>query len=160
MAYIKEKGLSVWDTSHGLYGSSNMWAVFELFKQISLEQSALFIDLGSGDGRITFLASLFTTAVGIEGDPELHAIAEKAKTDLGISCTLINGDYQNEDLRSYDVLFIYADHSWPAPFQEKLLRECKGVLYSLHNIYKPDKLPKGKTLWIEQTPFITYPLNT
>lgn len=162
MELISKKGCSVFPTEFGLYGSSSMPIVFELFRRIELQKFKRFVDLGSGDGRIVLLASLFTHADGIEGDENLHNHAQAAKKSVKIPelkrSSFICGDYMEQDLSGYDVLFIYADHNWPDVFQEKLLREVKGIVLSLHNIYRPDKLPRGKTYWIEQTPFFSYTL--
>ncbi len=156
MELIQRKGLSVWGTAYGLYGASDLRVVYELFKTIRLDRAGSFVDLGSGDGRIVLLASLFTASTGIEGDPFLHGLAGTAREMLGTSCTLTNADYTREDLSGYDVLFIYADHNWPDAFQEKLMRECRGTLYSLHNTYRPGLLRRGRTFWIGQVPFVSY----
>lgn len=161
MAHIREHDTSVWPTEYGLFGSSDMYDVLELFKRIGMES---FVDLGSGDGRIVLLAGLFTDATGIEGDPALHAIALKAKEDLMERipelerCTFIKGDYSEMDLSGYRTFFIYADHDWPEGFQKQLMR-YEGMLYSLHNIYKPSLLKRARTYWIGQVPFISYALG-
>lgn len=165
LQFREEKGSSVFDTSHGIFGVSDLLDVIELFKNVELEKKAAFVDLGSGDGRIALLASLFTQSTGIEADAELHQIALAAKKELVRSlpqlsrCSLVNADYFEEDLSRFDVLFIYADHSWPEEFERKLLRECKGILYSHHNIFSPTLLKKGRTVWVGQTPFVSYPLG-
>ncbi len=165
MRLIEKKGLSVFATSHGIYGSSSLFDVLELFKRMDLGRRASFIDLGSGDGRIALLAALFTQSAGMEGDEELHALASAAKEELIADipelarCALSRTDYMGETLSRFDTLFIYADHNWPEEFQRKLLEECKGVLISQHNIFRPDKLRKGRTYWVEQIPFVSYHLN-
>ena len=165
MAFIERKGISVFSTTYGIYGSSDLRDVYALFQRIGLSRFRSFVDLGSGAGRVALLAALFTASVGIEGDEELHALALEAKEALAQElpslgrCELKNADYVQEELSGYDILFIYADHNWPESFQDKLLRECRGTALSLHNIFSPGKLKKGKTYWIGQTPFVSYPLN-
>lgn len=163
MQIRQDKGISVFDTSHGIYGTSDLVDVYEFFKDIKLEGK--FVDLGSGDGRIALLAALFTDSLGIEADVELHEMAIEQKRSLVKAlpklkrCELVRGDYFEEDLSCFDVLFIYADHSWPKEFQEKLKRECSGkILYSHHNVFSPDSLKKGRTFWVGQTPFVSYHL--
>lgn len=165
MQLIEKKGLSVFATSYGIYGSSSLFDVFELFERMRLHERARLVDLGSGDGRVALLAALFTSSAGMEGDEELHALASKAKEDLLehipelARCDLSRTDYMGESLASFDTLFIYADHNWPESFQRKLLEECRAVLVSQHNIFRPDRLRKGRTYWVEQIPFVTYHLN-
>lgn len=166
MHVITEKGVSVFNTSYGIFGTSGLREVFELFTRIHLERRKQFMDLGSGDGRVVLLAALFTSACGIEGDVTLHTNAEKARHELLDTipqlsrCSFVCADYTREDLSSYDTLFIYADHNWPNEFQEKLLKECTGTMLSLQNIFSPTLLKKGKTYWISQVPFVSYLLNT
>jgi SAM-dependent methyltransferase len=162
---IEEKGISVFNTTYGIYGSSSLRDVFDLFVRIRLWEKRAFVDLGSGDGRVALLAALFTNAVGVEGDDALHARAIRLQQEFKDAlpqldrCSLRCADYTQENLSPYDILFIYADHNWPRAFQEKLLRECRGTMLSLHNIFRPDVLPKGKTYWIHQMPFVSYALN-
>lgn len=163
MELIRKKGVSVFNTAYGLYGSSGMLDCFELFRKIGLENYRKFVDLGSGDGRIVLLASLFTHATGIEGDKELHDLAVRSREELHdrlpARSDFLNDDYTQTDLSGYDCIFIYADHDWPANFQEKLLSECKAVLLSRHNIYRPTMLKKGRTYHIGHVPFVSYHLN-
>lgn len=153
------------DTSYGIWGPSSMLDVFELFSKMSLDEKKGFVDLGSGDGRIALVASLFTDSLGIEGDESLDAIAKSAKETL-ISripeltrASFINGDYTQQDLSKYEILFTFCDHAWNADFERKLQRECRGVLLSYNRIFLPQILRKGKTYWMQQLPIVSYPLN-
>ena len=70
-----------------------------------------FLDLGSGDGRVIFMAALLgARATGIEYDQELHRIALAAEKRLeGLvdpeSAVLRRGDFFKVDLRPYEVYF-------------------------------------------------------
>ena len=157
MELIKKKGSRVFDTSHGIFGVSSLDELYQFFQDIHLEQASSFVDLGSGDGRVVFLAALFTKATGIEADEELHDMAVQIKEELGIDCTLIHGDYTEENLQKHDVFFTYIDHKWPAELEANL-RDCSGVLYSYQNIFSPEHLQKCKTFWVGQTPIVSYRL--
>ena len=72
-----------------------------------------FLDLGSGDGRMVFLAAaLGAEAVGIEYDPEVFAVGERALAaldgviDVG-QVELIEGDFFDQLWTGYDVIFYY-----------------------------------------------------
>jgi hypothetical protein len=153
------------DTAHGIWGPSSMLDAYELFIRMRLDEKNGFVDLGSGDGRIALIAALFTKSCGIEGDNALSAIAEEArKTLMGRvpelkRCEITCGDYTRKDLSRFDVLFTFADHPWSASFEQKLLRECTGVLLSYNKIFLPTRLTKGRTYWIQQLPIVSYPLN-
>lgn len=72
-----------------------------------------FLDLGSGDGRMVFLAAaLGAEAVGIEYDPEVFAVGERALTQLEDvidvdRVELIEGDFFDHLWTGYDVIFYY-----------------------------------------------------
>lgn len=160
---IEEKGLHVFDTAHGIWGCSGLRDMFALFRREGLEGG--FTDLGSGDGRIALLAALFTQSCGIEGDAWLHSLALEAKDALIqdipelARCELRHGDYTRMDLPAHRTFFIYADHAWDAEF-ERRLQAHGGVLLSYNNIFSPAILRKGRTLWVEQTPIVTYSLGS
>ena len=153
------------DTKFGIWGPSSMLDTFEIFVKMRLDERKGLVDLGSGDGRIVLIASLFTNATGIEGEPSLHDIAEKAKKELVQQipelerATFTNADYTQENLSQYEILFTFCDHAWDASFEQKLERECNGVLLSYNRIFLPERLKKGKTYWMQQIPIVTYWLN-
>jgi hypothetical protein len=162
----QKHGKPFFDTTHGIWGATSMLDAFELFMKLSLDEKKGFVDLGSGDGRIVFIAGLFAEATGIEADPQLNATALQVKYDLMKRlpelerCTLINADYTTVKLHTYEILFTFCDHAWSPNFEEKLQKECKGVLLSYNRIFLPQKLKKGKTYWMQQIPIISYHLNT
>jgi SAM-dependent methyltransferase len=157
------------DTAHGIWGPSHLLDCYELFLRISLDEKKGFLDLGSGDGRIALLAAVFTKSLGIEADPRLHAIAVRVRNELLPTlpalarCELRCADYTapdaSHDLSSFDTLFTFQDHRWDPAFEQRLMHECNGTLYSYNRIFLPERIPKGKTIWIEQLPVVTYPLG-
>jgi hypothetical protein len=161
-----KEGKPFFDTTHGIWGASCMLDVYELFLKIKLNERKGFVDLGSGDGRIALIAALFTDACGIEADLSLCEIAKRVQKDLVhkipelLRCVFVHADYTKINLSKYNILFTFADHSWSADFEKKLLNECQGTLLSYNKIFLPKMLKKGKTYWIQQLPIISYPLNT
>lgn len=160
---IEKKGSRVFNTQYGIFGPSMLEDAYDLFEKIQLEEKNHFIDLGSGDGRIALVAALFTKSTGIEGNEEVHEIANQAKKALQEDipelsrCEFLHADYTKNPLEA-DVFFIYADHKWDPQFED-FLRTKKGVLFSYQNIFPPNTLTKGKTIWVEQTPIVTYELG-
>jgi len=154
--YLKDSGKGlVYRTEKGIYGTTNLDAIFRFFKEIGLQNYKSFLDLGCGDGRVVLIASLFTKATGIEYDQDLISIAEKIRNQLNIDCELITGDYLAHDLTSYDIVFMNPDHEF-GELDEKLRKELMGPLFIYNNIFAPESLKKGKSYWPSQVPVIKY----
>jgi SAM-dependent methyltransferase len=88
------------------------------------------LDLGSGDGRVVFMAALLgARAEGVEFDRALHGIALEARGRLRdridpARAVLRRGDFFAEDFRPYDILFYYGSGcSMEARLLDKLRRE-------------------------------------
>jgi len=79
----------------------------------TLRPGARLLDLGSGDGRVVFLASLLgARATGIEYDRALHRVAIAARDRLDSlvdsdHAILRRGDFFRADYADYDVLYYY-----------------------------------------------------
>jgi SAM-dependent methyltransferase len=77
-----------------------------------------FLDLGSGDGRVVFLAAVLgADATGIEYDRSIHEIALAARRRLrriipAGRATLKQGDFLKEDVSRYDVIFYFGDGTY------------------------------------------------
>jgi len=91
-----------------------------------------FLDLGSGDGRVVFMASLLgARAEGVEYDRSLHRIALSARDRLlGViepeRALLRRGDFFDEDLGPYDLFFYFeAGSSLEDRLLDKLRKEMK-----------------------------------
>jgi len=145
-------------TSHGYWAQTNPEHVFELFKKINLGQSRSFLDLGSGDGIVTSVASLFTKATGIEIDPKLHQDAEDLKAKLGLTSTNKNMDYLAEDLADYDVIFIAPDNYFHK-LEKNIVEQFKGTLIILDNIFRPLTLTADETISVRGTNFNIYRIS-
>ncbi|RMF55167.1 hypothetical protein D6745_02940 [Candidatus Woesearchaeota archaeon] len=153
---IRNGQLPMRQTKDGFWGTSNLIAMFELFNKIDLSRFRHFADLGSGDGRITILAALFTKATGVESDEKLFGIANDMKKRLGSKANFVNEDFLSHDLSKYDFIFMYPDKRFEKEFEEKIMREFKGEIFIYNNIFLPEKLKKGRTYWFDQVPIIRY----
>lgn len=150
--------LIVRDTEKGIWGPADLETCFELFKQIGLEKASSFIDLGSGDGRIVLVASLFTKAAGIEIDEDLIKVGLRTRDKLGSKADLVKGDFFKVDLSQYDVLFINPDTGFYNGLEDKLLKEMKpgARLYVYNNIFLPRFLEEEKSFGLGLAPVIVY----
>jgi hypothetical protein len=89
-----------------------------------------FLDLGSGDGRVVFLANVLgADAVGIEFDKQLVRISRRAGKSLkGLvdpkRLKIVKGDFFASPWSGYDVIFFFDSSSFePERVRRKLERE-------------------------------------
>jgi len=82
-----------------------------------LQPGEKFVDLGSGDGRIVLLASMYgVDSTGIEIDPERYHTSLAARKSLHVLVDskrihFLNKDFLECDLSHYNVFFI--NQGWP-----------------------------------------------
>ncbi len=145
-------------TKSGYWAASDPLQVFELFRKIKLENSKSFVDLGSGDGIVVAIASLFTKSTGIESDEKLHWDALKMRRELKLDCVFKNADYLDEDLSGYDLIFINPDNYF-YKLEKKLLDEFKGKIVIVDNIFRPLTLEAKKQVSVRGATFSVYELK-
>ena len=145
------------ETSLGYYGASPADAVFNFFRKIGLEKKKNFIDLGSGDGKVVLIASLFTKAAGIEIDEELVKDAEKIRKRLGMKADFIKGDYLDHDISKHDIIFLNPDRHFPE-LEKKLRKEMKkdARLVVFGNLYRPLNMKLEKSFVVDGYGFYIY----
>lgn len=144
------------DTEVGFWGTAACDDVFELFKKMDLRKYKHFIDLGSGDGKVVLIASLFTDATGVEFDKELNDKAIEIRDKLKVKAELLCSDFLPMDISKYDIVFINPDKSFHKGVEEKLVNELNEVLVVFNLVYRPTGLKKGRTFWMGQTPATLY----
>ena len=152
---LRNGRLPMRSTEKGFWGTTNLDDLYAWLERMDFPQRTRFLDLGSGDGRVVLVAALFVDAMGIEDDNKLLEHGRKVAELLELDYPVEQGDYNNQDLTRYDVLFMYPDQRFDA-LKDKLLRELRGTLYLYHDTYHPYFLVKGPTTWIGQIPFFTY----
>jgi len=138
-SFMAKGSLPVGATKAGYWGVASSDDLLDLFKRIKLSKYNNFIDLGSGDGKVAMIASLFTHAEGVELDEALFSTSMKIMNGLKINAKLHKMDYFDIDLSVYNVVFINPDQ----PFYElekKLRNELTGILVVYDAVYKPMNL--------------------
>ena len=99
-------------TEKGLWATSVTEDLYQAFKWVSLDRYSYFVDLGSGDGRVVAVASLFTRAAGIEIDPELYRLSLQLKDILKLdNVSLYRGDFRTFNLDQFDFIYMYPDRA-------------------------------------------------
>ena len=130
-----------------------------MFVKIKLNECKSFLDLGSGDGKVVLIASLFCkNVVGIEFDSKLVKVGEKIQKELELDAEFVCGDFFKHDWSKYDVIFINPDQGMHKGVEDKLLKEMHkdAKLFVYNNIFLPRFLKKGKTYWFDGIPVIVY----
>lgn len=141
---LKSGKLPMRSTSKGFWNASVSDEVLEAFRKIKLSKFRNFLDLGSGDGKVVLIASLFCkNAEGIEIDDLLHSKALEMQSKLGIANAVFhNKDFFEHDLSKYDVLFSAPDAPMERGLENKLLKEMKGKLIHYGHHFHPQNLKK------------------
>jgi len=115
-------------TRAGMWATSDAEEVFRAFRYFQVEKYRHLADLGSGDGKVVLLASLFTRATGYEIDEKLHHIACHLQKILGIErATFVQQDFLTADLSRHDLLYLYPDKPLRA-LEDKLHGSWTGSL--------------------------------
>ncbi|HLD33534.1 MAG TPA: class I SAM-dependent methyltransferase [Candidatus Nanoarchaeia archaeon] len=155
-AQRKARPTLVRDTGKGIWGPSSVDNVYELFQKINLKQYKNFLDIGCGDGRVVLVASLFTSAIGIEFDKELVDAGNDIKKKLNLNAHLIQDDFYNHNFSKYDIIFTNPDTGFYNGMEDKLLKELNGLLLVYNHTFLPRFLKRGKTAWINGIPITEY----
>jgi SAM-dependent methyltransferase len=154
--YFAKLPNKVHDTQKGIFGVTDISIFHQFCKKINLNKSDYFVDLGSGDGRVAIVASLFCETKGIEFDAELVEESKNHNEALNTSAEFLCTDYEEYDFSKTTVVFSFSDHPFSKNMITKLQEEFTGTLYIYEGIFLPENIKKGKTIWIGQTPIISY----
>ena len=141
---LKDGRLPMWSTSKGFWNASISDEIFEIFKKIDLGKFKNFLDIGSGDGKVVLIASMFCErAEGIEIDTLLNNKAVEIKNKFGINNAMFhNKDFFAHDFSKYDILFLSPDSPLERGLENKLLKEMKGKLIHYGHHFNPRFLKK------------------
>ncbi|HII16471.1 TPA: hypothetical protein HA361_01025 [Candidatus Woesearchaeota archaeon] len=141
---MKAGNLPLWSTSAGFWSPSILREANDVFTHFSLQSYNHFLDLGSGDGRVVLLASLFTKhATGVEIDEQLHNRALEMQNYLGVTnATFHNKNFHEHNLSGHDIIFINPDSPFYRGTEKKLMRELHGKLIVLGHHFHPQQLRK------------------
>lgn len=150
---LKNGQLPLRSTELGFWNAAISSEIYDVFKKLNLQKFNNFIDLGSGDGKITLIASLFCkNAEGIEIDDELHEKALEVQKKMNINnVNFHHNDFHNHSIKGYDVVFINPDTPMERGIEKKMLNELNGKLIVHSNHFHPVNLKKESSFRIENT---------
>lgn len=96
------------------------------------------LDLGAGDGRVVIaMAKLGADAYGYEIDPDLVEEGMRNIKNEGLEnkAFILNKDYWNENLSSFDIVTIYGMTSVMEKLEKKLRDELKSGAKVISNYF-------------------------
>ncbi len=154
---LKQGQLPLRSTSKGFWNPASDEEVYGAFQKLGLGRYRSFLDIGSGDGRVVLLASLFTPkAEGVEVDEDLHAVATSMRKKLGANAVFHCKDVFSHDLSPYEMLFINPDAPMERGMEDKLLSEMTGHLMVYGHHFHPRFLEKKGAIDVNGTPVTVY----
>ncbi len=155
---LKNGKLPMWSTQKGFWNAAISDEIYEAFERIRLSQFKNFLDIGSGDGKVVLIASLFCdNAEGIEIDNFLHNKAVEMQSKFGLkNITFHNKDFFEHNFSKYDLLFLSPDTPLERGLENKLLREMKGKLVHYGHHFHPRFLKKEASFLINGTLIALY----
>src|SRR3989338_4910458 len=145
--------LPMWSTKNGFWNASISDEVYWAFKKIELNKFKRFLDIGSGDGKVVLIASLFCkNAEGVEIDEFLHNKATQMKIRFGIrNAAFHNKNFFEHDFSKYDALFLSPDAPLERGLESKLVREMNGKLIHHGHCFHPRFLKKESSFVVNGT---------
>ena len=147
---LQQGRLPMKDTGTGFWNAALSQEVFELFNKLKLQKYSHFLDLGSGDGRVAMIASLFTQATGIEIDRELANKSFEMQRILGVkNVSFIHKNFMDHNISEHDIVFINPDKPMYRGLEKKLLDELSNHLLVYGHHFHPTLLQKKKEFHLD-----------
>jgi hypothetical protein len=108
---LKRDGLLPYrSTKSGMWATSGIREVYGAFCHFRLHRYRHMADLGSGDGIVVLIGSLFTQATGYETDDWLYKESIKFCDSFSLTnVRFLKENFLHADLSGYDLLYLYPD---------------------------------------------------
>lgn len=113
--------------AHGLYIPSSWLVLRELFRRLEVAEGDTFVDVGSGMGRVVFMAARrpFKRVIGVERSEQLNEVARSniARNRHRLACDDV--EFLSVDALEWeipdDLTVVYLYCPFPAPVFERLV---------------------------------------
>lgn len=129
----------------------------EILKNAKLKPNSLFVELGSGDGRVVRRAvqKYRVRGIGVEIHPYLYIYSRlKAKIEQLDSVHFRRQSFFTTDLTEADILFLFLLPRTLKKLKDKLLKECKRNCVIISHGFK---IPDWDSFIIKKTDRKTFP---
>jgi hypothetical protein len=158
---LKNGRLLARDTGIGYWGVTHISDLYELFTRMEVHKYSHLLDLGSGDGRVVLLASIFgIQATGIECDDWLTSAALNIKGKLALphfeKVRLLKDDFMKHGMQPYDLVYVSPDKPFFRSLDRKLQKELQGKLIVHGYEFHPGALQLEREWIINGDKFCVY----
>lgn len=114
--------------------------------KVNLPKNPIFIDIGSGDGRIvSTMSKIMNQSEGIEFNPFL-ALYSKLRLLSKKNTKIYNGDFFKHDFSKYNVAYMYIFNQQIDKLQDKLFTEMPKGSIIITNTFKFTKREPNQTI--------------
>jgi hypothetical protein len=136
-------GLPYRSTPLGMWAVSDARRVYEAFRFFRLSHYNHMAELGSGDGVVALIGSLFTRVTGYESDEELYVKALEIRDKLNlVRASFLKQNYLEADLSPHDFLYLYPDKPFYA-LEERLRPTWNGPHFPPRYFQKLAETPRS-----------------
>ncbi|HLC94002.1 MAG TPA: class I SAM-dependent methyltransferase [Patescibacteria group bacterium] len=133
--------------------------VVQILQKADLKKGKIFLELGSGDGRIVREAAkkYGVRAIGVEIHPLLVWYSRLLTWWQKVhAVTFIKGNFFKTDLTTADTIFLFLLPKTLARLGEKMKRECKNNVQIISHGFKIIGWEKYHIFTLDHRPFPTY----
>lgn len=140
------------------YVGTRFKRIEKVIKRVKPKKGQTFIDLGSGDGRIVFIAAqkFNLNAVGVEFNPMLTFFSRWYARLKHIPATFRTEDILKTDISKADIIYCFLLPKMLVPLTEKLKKEGKKGSIVISHGFEIKALKKLQFDYIDDNPFPTY----
>ena len=138
-----------------IYAPTPQCVFLTALEYAELEPGEVFVDLGSGDGRVVVRAAWLygCRAVGIELDADKIKASEQLAKDYGVGhlCKFIKADVTNVTLKKVDVVYVYLESTTLKKLEHRFADMKPGAkLISYQHKIRCQYLDKEHDLFIRE----------
>jgi predicted RNA methylase len=109
------------------FAPSQRKIIEEFFKIYPFEENKIFFDLGSGDGRVVFLAEKKgLKAYGIENNPVLYFLSNFLKRRYKSEAVFIREDLRKAEVEKADYIYLYLLPKFMEEIEDDLFSKIKN----------------------------------
>jgi predicted RNA methylase len=109
------------------FAPSKKEIIEEFFKIYPFEENKIFFDLGSGDGRVVFLAEKKgLKAYGIENNPVLYFFSNFLKRIKKSKAVFIREDLKKAEIEKADYIYLYLLPKFMEELEDDLFSKIKN----------------------------------
>lgn len=140
------------------YVGTRFKRIEKVIKRIQPKKGHIFIDLGSGDGRIVYMAAqkFKLKAIGVEFNPMLTFFCRWYAHFKHIPASFKTEDILKTDISKADIIYCFLLPKMLVPLTQKLKKEAKKGTIVISHGFEIKALKELQFDYIDDDPFPTY----